>query len=199
MMTPSHFLMTAAADALLKARGVRPHTLALLVGSVAPDLPLYALSVAYIGWNYYAAPWLLGAPAPAEHVFGAGYDTLYFTDPLWVISHNVLHAPLTLLAFAGIGAWAARSGRPWGIVALWFLAGCALHAGVDILTHRDDGPLLLFPFDWSLRFPAPISYWDRRYGAALFAPFERGLDAVIVVAFAVRWIFGRVRRRSTTP
>jgi len=111
----------------------------------------------------------------------------------------VLHAPLTLLAFAGIGAWAARSGRPWGIVALWFLAGCALHAGVDILTHRDDGPLLLFPFDWSLRFPAPISYWDRRYGAALFAPFERGLDAVIVVAFAVRWIFGRVRRRSTTP
>ncbi len=199
MMTPSHFLMTAAVDAVLKARGQRPQSAAFLTGSVLPDLPLYVLSVGYIGWHYYVAPALFGIAAPAEHIFGAGYDTHYFTDPWWIIPHNTFHAPLILLALAALGAWATRQGHRWGPALLWFAAGCAFHAGVDILTHRDDGPLLFFPLDWQYRFPAPISYWDRRYGAELFAPLERALDGVIVIGFAARWMVRRVRQWRPTP
>lgn len=194
MMTPSHFLMTAALDGLLKWRGVRPQTAALLAGSVLPDLPLYVLSASYIGWNYVVAPALLGATVPAEHIFGARYDTLFFTDPVWITSHNLLHAPLVLIGLSLLGAWGVRRENRWGSAMLWFVAGCALHSGVDILTHRDDGPLLLFPFDAVLRFAAPVSYWDRRYGAAIFAPLERALDVAIIAAFAVRWAGLRLRR-----
>lgn len=192
MMTPSHFLMTAAGAALLRWRGVDVRTVPLLLGSVLPDLPLYVLSAGYIGWNYFLAPTLLGVAAPAEHVFGAGYDTNYFTNPWWIASHNALHAPLILLALGLLAGWAQRSGRSWGAPLLWFVAGCAVHAAVDIATHRDDGPLLFFPVDWSYRFPAPISYWDRRYGGAIFAPIERAFDVMIVLALGAGWLRGRL-------
>ncbi|MEZ4675136.1 MAG: hypothetical protein R2932_12925 [Caldilineaceae bacterium] len=32
------------------------------------------------------------------------------------------------------------------------------HTAIDIPLHYDDGPLLLFPFDWKTRFHSPVSH-----------------------------------------
>jgi hypothetical protein len=63
----------------------------------------------------------------------------------------------------------------------WFAAGCGLHTAVDILTHADDGPVLLFPLDWHKRFHSPISYWDAGHGGHVFRILEHLLDLFLVV------------------
>ena len=56
-----------------------------------------------------------------------------------------------------------------------------LHTLIDIPIHYDDGPLLLFPLNWDLRFMSPVSYWDpNRYGIP-FTIFEHSLDIVLLV------------------
>lgn len=59
---------------------------------------------------------------------------------------------------------------------------------MDVLTHHDDGPLILFPFDWSTRFASPVSYWDRRYHGAVFARLELVLDVALVGYLVVPWV-----------
>ncbi|MEI2691742.1 MAG: hypothetical protein V9H69_19395 [Anaerolineae bacterium] len=54
----------------------------------------------------------------------------------------------------------------------WLAAGLALHSALDVLTHHDDGPLLLFPFDWRRRWCSPVSYWDQAHHAAPFTVFR---------------------------
>jgi hypothetical protein len=49
---------------------------------------------------------------------------------------------------------------------------------VDIATHVDDGPLLLFPLHWTLRFQSPVSYWDRTHYGREFTIFELTLDVL---------------------
>jgi membrane-bound metal-dependent hydrolase YbcI (DUF457 family) len=45
----------------------------------------------------------------------------------------------------GYLGWRRRT--TWGFAWLWVGIGCGLHALTDILTHHNDGPLLLFPLD----------------------------------------------------
>jgi len=137
---------------------------AVWLGAIAPDLPLLVLSVSYyyyytliIGWSRRSA---------FRHLFSEHY---YF-DPLWICAHNFLHAPFILWVVLGVSHL-----FKWRWV-FWFCAACLLHAGVDILTHADDGPLLFFPFDWQYRFASPVSYWDPQYHGRVFSRFELGLD-----------------------
>ena len=59
--------------------------------------------------------------------------TLYFTDPLWLAAHNVLHAPIILAALGLAGYLGIHSGKrgvaTWGAFMLWF----ALGAGLEIV------------------------------------------------------------------
>lgn len=148
---------------------------AFLFGSVAPDLPLWLLSIG--GLIYYQA--ILGWSE--ADTFQLMFDHLYFQHPLWVIGHNFLHAPLILLTGITL-VWQSRcnigSRSRW---LFWFLLACLLHSGVDILTHRDDGPLLLFPFNWTFRFISPISYWDDRYYGQEFQKFELAIDVLFLI------------------
>lgn len=165
MTTPSHLVMTAALRRSLgPACGAGR---AFLVGSVAPDVPLYLLSLGAL--VYYRG--LLGWPR--SQVWTHVYDHLFFEHPVWVSAHNLLHAPLVL--GAGLVACALLGPRTRAV--RWFLLGCALHAAVDVLTHHDDEPLVLFPFDWTTRWRSPVSYWDERHYGAPFAVGELGLDA----------------------
>jgi len=136
MQTYSHFLMTAVAGDVLKKRNVEVRMRALVLGSFMPDVPLYLLGAGYIAWAFWLAPTLGLAPVPSEHIFGNTFDTLYFTNPFWMASHN------------------------------------------------------------TLRFQAPISYWDNRHGAQLFRPFERTLDVLCVVYLVWAWWQNRVRRNK---
>jgi membrane-bound metal-dependent hydrolase YbcI (DUF457 family) len=183
--TPSHFIMTAA---IRQRAGRAPiATRWFLLGAIAPDLALYALSLG--GLLYYTR--LQGWSAAAS--FHYVYDYLYFNNPWWISAHNLLHAPLILLVLLALG-WRARwrpGGR--GHRLFWFAAACALHSAVDIATHFNDGPLLLFPLEWHTRFASPLSYWDPRHFGRQFAVFELLLDGGLLL-YLLR---ARLRQRRT--
>jgi hypothetical protein len=54
----------------------------------------------------------------------------------------------------------------------------AWNSGIDILTHVNDGPLLFFPFDWTVRFHSPVSYWDSAHYGREFGVCALALDLV---------------------
>lgn len=177
--TPSHFLITLALGAGLSRRRDFPWR-AVLLGSIAPDVALWVLSIGAI--VYFTQ--VIGVPAGAT--FSHIYGWLYFHDPGWIAAHNLLHAPLLLVPTIIL---LGRRESPWARWAAWFLASCLLHALVDFATHFDDGPLLYFPLDWATRVHSPVSYWDPAHHGLLFSRFELALDVVIVaaaVAYRVR-------------
>jgi hypothetical protein len=165
-----------------------------------PDVPLLFLTLWYF----------------REHGFGFGehYDRLFYDDPVWLISHNVFHAPLVALAIAILGAalWYARRdggttstpGNAPGRSAfaahlLSFAFAIGLHSILDIFTHNDDGPLLLFPFDWSVRFSSPVSYWDPEHYGNIFMPIDLGLTLVFGGLLIAVWVRRRRTRRADRP
>jgi hypothetical protein len=99
------------------------------------------------------------------------------------------------------GYWLRHRG--WGNRLLWFAVGAGLHTVVDILTHHDDGPLLLFPFEWSYRFASPVSYWDPNHYGDIFAPLEMIFSGALLLYLLVTWWQWRskrvARRRELEP
>lgn len=185
MQTYSHVLVNAAAGRGLQDG--RPGRYgAFVLGALLPDVPLLLLSAGFLAAR--AAP--LGG-VRVDALFGASYGALYFQHPVWVASHNLLHAPLVLIAMAAVGAWGVGTGRSWGGLLSALVAGAMLHALVDVVTHHGDGPLLLFPLEWSVRFESPVSYWNPGYGGGLFAAAEHALDLAILGWLGRRWWVGR--------
>ena len=185
MNTPSHFLMTAALERALPRIPIVKS--AFLLGSVAPDLPLWGLSIGGIVYYHYVLGW------PLAETFRHLFDHLFFYDPVWIALHNVLHSPLVLLVGMAI-LWRSRRNigtrSRWGF---WFLVACLLHSGVDILTHVDDGPLVLFPLDWQTRFSSTVSYWDDRYHAQVFQWFELLANGLFLLYLLTPWFYRQVR------
>ncbi|HAA28267.1 MAG TPA: hypothetical protein DCE56_12030 [Cyanobacteria bacterium UBA8553] len=173
MLTPSHFLMTAVIDKSFPRIPIVKS--AFLLGSVAPDLPLWFLSIGSLIYYHFLKNWSL---SDSFHLI---FDELYFHNPFWIASHNLLHSPIFLL-FSLRLLWRSRRniGSPsrWFF---WFLVACLLHSFVDIFTHADDGPLLFFPLEWSIRFHSPISYWNFQYYGREFRIFEYSLNAVFLL------------------
>lgn len=185
MNTPSHFLMTAAIGQAFSNRSIARK--AFLLGSIAPDLPLWLLS---LGGLIYYHGWLGWSLAKTMQLM---YDELYFQNAFWISSHNLLHSPLLLAIGLGL-VWRNRHhmnspSRWW----FWFLVACSLHSIVDIFTHVDDGPLLLFPLNWNWRFHSPVSYYDDRYYGQTFQGFEFGLDVLLLLYLALPRLFRRFR------
>ena len=182
MQTYSHLIITAALNRPLKRRGYAVHSPAFLLGAVVPDLPFILLTA--LGEIYYR--WM--APVPTgESPMTYMHFTLYFTDPLWISAHNFFHAPLVLLGIGLAGYVGVRQEKKWGTVLVWFALGAGLHSLIDIFTHAGDGPLLLFPINWHIRFNSPVSYWDPRHFGLIFAPLEHLLDLVILFYWAHTW------------
>lgn len=179
MNTPSHFLITASLGRSLPKLNMAKG--ALWLGSIAPDIPLWVLSVG--GWLYYRYILAWSPEATARYLF----DDLYFHNPWWIISHNALHAPLVILAGLAL-TWRGRqlsTASPSQSRAVywwfWFFCACLLHSAIDILTHVDDGPLIGFPLDWQTRFHSPVSYWDHRYYGQEFQLFELLLNGLCLI------------------
>ncbi len=181
MQTYTHILLTAAlnrgfADRINQRNGFQVDGRALLIGSFLPDVPLVLLSLGFFVQRF----WLSEMP-PADGVFGAAYDALYFENPVWIIGHSVFHSPLLIALYLLVGyLWGVRGKRPWLQSLFWFGVGCGLHSFVDILTHHHDGPLLFFPLDWQTRFSSPVSYWDPNYYAGFVAPLEHLMDVTLI-------------------
>ena len=170
---PTHLVINAAIE---KKYGTRARIVksAFLWGSVMPDIPLALLSLGFILYNRYVSA------QPVSGLMNSTFDNLYFNNPWWIASHNILHSPTALIIYA-IFLWRFLNtpntrGHWW----LSFVFGCMVHSVVDILTHFNDGPVLFFPFDWHTRFHSPISYWDKAHFASQFVYFEVGLNLVLL-------------------
>lgn len=179
MNTPSHWIITAAVGQRWPRLWRMRQT--ALWGSVAPDLPLYGLTLGGMIYYHLILGWDL------DQAMQYMFRELFFKNPVWITLHNGLHSP-TLLGILGWLSWhhrhhLARQGS-W---ILTFLASCGLHTLIDIPVHAEDGPLLLFPFEWTIRFRSPISYWDPRYWGHQFAWFEGGLVLILLSYLASRW------------
>mgnify|MGYP000881513583 CR=1 FL=1 len=182
MQTQSHWLMTAGLNQVLQRRQVRVQSRAFLLGSLLPDVPFWLLTA--MGEIYYT--WFAHTPT-GESPMVYLHFRLYFTDPVWIVSHNLFHAPIILLSLLLAGWVGARAEQRWGASLLWFVCGAGLHSLIDIGTHNTDGPLLLFPFDWTYRFPSPVSYWDPAHYGSIFMPLELALDIGLVIYLLVLW------------
>ena len=185
MLTPSHLLMTAALDKSLPRVPIVKS--AFLLGSIAPDLPLWILSMGSLIYYHFILGW--STRATMSFVF----EELYFHNPFWIASHNLLHSPILLLLGLAL-VWRHRrnigSRQRW---LFWFLLACLFHATVDIFTHVDDGPLLFFPLEWTIRFHSLVSYWDYRYYGREFRNFEQALNGVLLLYLFSFWICRYIR------
>lgn len=184
MNTPSHFLITAALEkALPRLQMVKG---AILWGAVAPDLPLWVISLISILYYHLILGW------ETSEAFRFVFAELYFQNQFWIVSHNLLHAPV-LLMLGLTFVWYKRHRLDlrnnlrdrW---LLWFLLACLLHTLIDIFTHANDGPLIFFPLEWTIRFQSPVSYWDSRHYGRAFRLFEQALDGALLVYLYGQWV-----------
>lgn len=222
MNTPSHAVLAAALKRPIANYIDRnPERLppvqmsALIVGSFIPDFLLTALAIIFI-----VRDWIVGAfdtvdfeqlepdqPTPPEWLEASLtmrlFDDWFFNNP-WVITlQNLFHSPLLLVIYLLVGYWLWKRGTRWSGWFFWMSAAAMLHTILDIPLHVDDGPLLLFPLNWTWRYEAPISYWDPQYYGREWGYFETTLNVVLIGYLAwlyrhgigswFRRIFGRKR------
>ena len=90
MRTYSHFLITAAISRVVPSGKDIPKS-AIYIGSIAPDIPLLLLTSGAMIYYPYKLGWEF------REMFHHIFNTLFFTDPFWIISHNSLQAPFILL------------------------------------------------------------------------------------------------------
>lgn len=171
MKTPTHFILGVGVAAVVKTPRFR--RVAFVIGCGAPDMFVVGL-FAFVTSKLA----LTSGTNIREGV--AAFSLLYFDDPFCIAAHNLLHSPLSLAVLAMI-VWRMRS-RVWKNRGLSFLAGAGFHAAIDVAVHHDDGPLVLWPLDWSFRIESPVSHWDvAHYGGYVLA-FE---GAALVVALVL--------------
>lgn len=188
MKTPTHMLMGVAVAAVIP--GKRFRKVSFVIGCGAPDFFIMCLFCCVAGWA------LVDPEFSATSVV-TRFSQLYFESALCTAAHNLLHSPISL-AVSTILVWVSFVGR-FRDTALSFLSGAAFHSVVDIAVHYDDGPLLLWPFNWSLRFQSPVSHWDLAHYGGLVLAFEviAFVLAVILVRFSNPWlVLGWVARFS---
>lgn len=162
----------------MRTRVDRPIRAAFVLGGIAPDFALYALNLGAL--VYY--PLADGVSISEAHQ--RAMDDLYFNSAWWIVGHNLLHAPIILLApIAG----AAVMKPAWRQRVRFFAAGALLHSMIDVLVHHDDGPLLFFPVSWSIRFASPVSYWDPNHYGWLMRPIDLAITAAGAIWLALSW------------
>lgn len=194
MQTYSHYILTKAYERYAKKNGspsIFPPLAkkALLWGSLAPDIPLILISIGFI--LYDLSQGNLAPPTPdgsgPQSATGYLFEYMFF-NTWWVkAAHNLFHAPLMVVGYIALGYFGWKKNRVWGTPLFWLGIACLFHTLIDIPLHYDDGPLLLFPFDWNIRFYSPVSYWDpNRYGTE-FAIFEHTFIAGMLIWLIWDW------------
>ena len=178
MRTPSHFIMTAIINYSIPKNQRR--TFAFLLGSVLPDLPFAILTVIY---SLYFT--ISGSNLTDVSLMEYLHFDLFFSDSIWIISHNIFHSLVVGLLMLAI-AYSKRD-TEWGKWLLWLTLAILLHTIIDIFTHHSDGPLFLFPLNWVYRFESPISYWESEYFGSQFRIFEYLLNAFLAVVLFLRY------------
>ncbi|MEZ4605354.1 MAG: hypothetical protein R2880_10640 [Deinococcales bacterium] len=194
MQTYSHVIISAALAKSQKLKGIKaPHfkLSAWIWGSLLPDLGLIILSLACIAIDMGRGLSLDPEKPSSESLTWRLFEDWFFHNP-WVISlQNLFHSPLLLGFFILLAYLLWQRGWQRTTFFFWLFCGCMFHTMIDIPLHHDDGPLLLFPLNWNLRFHSPLSYWDPRYHGREFFVFEHLLDLGLILF----WLLAYFKRR----
>lgn len=180
MQTPSHFIMSAALQYPLRRFNIPINLSGLLIGAVLPDMALLVLSIIY--WYFYVE---IEASYTKETIWEHLHE-LYFTDPIWITGHNFFHSLVIGGLLLMLGWWLVQ--RRQQTFLFWLAASAMLHTTIDIFTHTSDGPLFLFPLNWTYRFASPVSYWE---SGSWFMMLEYALNALLLLFIGRNWLISR--------
>ena len=163
------------------------HCVNRLVSALLRHGPTWLLTIFGELYFLYVAPLPgVGRGATPTQIMQYLHFDLFFSDPLWNISHNFFHSLLINTLLIGIGYWAYKNAQRWGLMPFWLAISMQLHTLIDIVMHSSDGPLIFFLINWTYRFRSPLSYWESSAYGVLFMIFEYLLDTVIVIYFIVQ-------------
>lgn len=206
MNTYSHTILTAvlknpAEKLIAKSNGrippMRPS--ALIIGSFLPDVLLILISIWAIASDMLSGAFrnvdfsqAANAEGPSQELLQVSKTAqlfdIWFFENRWVISaHNIFHSPLLLICYIALAYWLWRQGKQWGSWPFWLFCAAMLHTLIDIPLHVNDGPLLLYPLNWTWRFESPISYWDRNYYGREWSRFESALNIILLLYLLWRY------------
>ena len=193
MITTTHIVTNAF---LARMRGGQPsrlgrllsdttRTRTFIIGGFAPDVGLYLLTIGA------AIFYPLARDLSLQDAMRLAFDDLFYNEPLWIIAQNTLHSPVIVFGLVLV-AW--RTGK---LRLLSFALGCLVHVAIDIPVHHDDGPLVLFPFDWNTRVISPVSYWDNDHFGNIVGPIDLAVTLIGGTYLLATW--WRTRRALPEP
>jgi hypothetical protein len=155
MITPSHIIYGWALGKATEKSPDKPRTLAFVIGSFLPDIPVYVF--------FFVHTFLLGTSQQLM------WDELYFDSawsPVITLSHSLLMWPILLL-----GATFFKHK-----LLQYISAAALLHVVMDFFVHHDDAYRHFWPVsDW--KFYSPLSYWDPAY----YGTWVGAIDAVAII------------------
>lgn len=181
MNTQSHVLLGVA---LFSRREIPGTGVAAVAGSVAPDLPLYALFVIARMSGYSNSQFFreMYWQEPVPTLMGAGHSFAIYGG----------------LALVGMVLWRRQEGasfltRPvtphrarFGQLLTIFALSALLHALFDFLLHREDAHMQFWPLSrWVFR--SPVSYWDPSHYGNYWGLAEAALGIICAVVIWRRY------------
>ncbi len=169
--------------AALFGRPVPRMAWAAAAGGLAPDLPMY---------------FIIAALRMNGHSLREIFREIYW-EHWWQIANGLGHSFWLwggLVVISGLIAYRQRQSGTSGAatpaprikaqLVFAFSASALLHSFIDLLSHRDDAHMHLWPFtEW--RFRSPVSYWDSRYYGDWFGLFEATIGIVLVAILFRRY------------
>ena len=171
MNTPTHTLLALA---LLSRPQQRKRNLAVIAGSLIPDLAIFL-------WAPYQS--FVNGVSGEEM-----WRELYFAPSMQnlIAWFNSIPIYLGLIALGFLGR-----GKAWGKLLLVFAAAALIHMATDLPVHAEDAYRHFWPLtDW--RFYSPLSYWDVDHHAAWVGKIDIaiafGCIAVLWQRFSAKWV-----------
>ena len=167
MNTPTHVLLSAA---LLTKKDAPARNLAVLVGSVAPDLSMFAL--------FFWAKVIAGIPEREL------WREVYWQEPWQTLSAISNSFPLYGVLLA--------TGLAVRQPVIWIFALSALiHLAFDFPLHNHDAHQHFWPLS-TWRFHSPISYWNPKFYGSTVALLEVTLAIICSIVlfrrFSAVWV-----------
>lgn len=187
MKSPTHYLIGHCCARLLQWRG-RDARL-LILGACLPDLPII------LCWPAIGIYIVITGGSFELAQFRSLADRLYFSDSVLSALHNLMHSPVSLAFLLLCVGILFPTNAVWRRACVIVLAGAVSHSLLDIVSHVEDGPLVLWPLEDTIRFRGPISHWNPAHGGMWVSVLEIGG----VIAFAIWRAFRRLRRARFFP
>lgn len=175
MKSPTHALLGFALANIFRFNAKQ--TGFCIAGSVLPDLPLILTSL------YLGVKPMIDQTTMTPVLFKSQMDALYFDGSWLPAAHNFLHAPISIL-YAALAATIICFNRPHHHPLIRaFALGALSHSLLDVISHIDDDPLILWPLDSSLRLTGLFSHWALGQGGGIIT----SLEIVFSLAIFANW------------